>query len=164
MEWLEDFEEIEPGHRHMSHLYGLYPSNQINKKTPELFEATKKTIERRLQHGGGHSGWSRAWIINFYARLFDGENAYRQLNELYKKSTFENLFDNHPPFQIDGNFGGCAGIANMLLYDGEETVFLPALPKPWKNGSFSGFRLKGNKIASCTWRDGVISEYKIENI
>ena len=164
MEWLEDFDEHEPGHRHMSHLYGLFPSDQINKNTPELFEAAKKTIERRLQFGGGHSGWSRAWIINFYARLFDGENAYEQLKQLYIKSTFENLFDNHPPFQIDGNFGGCAGIANMLLYDGEETVFLPALPKAWKNGSFSGFRLKGNKVASCVWRDGVIIENKIENI
>ncbi len=164
MEWLEDFEEVEPGHRHMSHLYGLFPSNQINKQTPELFDASKKTIERRLTYGGGHSGWSRAWIINFYAKLFDSENAYLQLLELYKKSTFENLFDNHPPFQIDGNFGGCAGIANMLLYDGEEIVFLPALPKTWKNGSFSGFRLKGKKVASCSWRDGVIVESKIENL
>ncbi len=164
MEWHDDFEEFEPGHRHISHLYGLFPSGQINKNTPELLDASHKTIERRLKYGGGHTGWSRAWIINFYARLFDGEKAYFHLTELYKKSTFENLFDNHPPFQIDGNFGGCAGIANMLLYDGEETVFLPALPKTWKNGSFSGFRLKGNKIASCTWRDGVIVEYKIKNI
>lgn len=165
MEWLEDFDEAEPGHRHISHLYGLYPSEQINKNTPELFEGAKKTIERRLKYGGGHTGWSRAWIINFYARLFDGEEAYFHLLEFYKKSTFSNLFDSHPPFQIDGNFGVTAGIINMLLSDvGDEITLLPALPKEWKNGSFKGFRAKGKKIVSCSWRDGKIIESKIENI
>ena len=164
MEWREDFEEAEPGHRHMSHLYGLFPSEQINKNTPELFEAAKKTIERRLKYGGGHTGWSRAGIINFYARLLDGQEAYNHLMEFYKKSTVTNLFDSHPPFQIDGNFGVTAGIANMLLSDvAGEITLLPALPESWKNGSFSGFCAKGNKIVSCSWRDGVIINSEIKN-
>ncbi len=164
MEWHEDFEEAEPGHRHISHLYGLFPSEQINKKTPELFEAAKKTIERRLKYGGGHTGWSRAWVINFYTRLFDGEEAYFHLTEFYKKSTTSNLFDLHPPFQIDGNFGVTSGIANMLLSDvAGEITLLPALPKSWKNGSFSGFCAKGNKIVSCSWRDGMIINSEIKN-
>lgn len=163
MEWLEDYKEADLGHRHISHLYALHPSSQITKtKTPELYEAAKKTIERRLAHGGGHTGWSRAWIANFYARLHDGENAKAQLDALFAKSTLTNLFDSHPPFQIDGNFGGCSAIAEMLVQDTDGVELLPALPKAWKNGSFTGFRVKGNKKVSCKWQNGEIVDYSIE--
>ncbi len=165
MEWQQDYEEVEPGHRHISHLYGLYPSDQITKaKTPELYEAARKTIERRLSFGGGHTGWSRAWIINFYARLHDGAEAERQLKLLFSQSTLPNLFDNHPPFQIDGNFGGCAAIAEMLLNSVDDIEFLPALPPSWKNGSFSGFRARGGKMVSCRWQNGRVVESSIEEI
>ncbi len=163
MEWQEDYDEWEPGHRHVSHLYGLYPSHQITKEgTPDLFAAAEKTIERRLSHGGGHTGWSRAWIANFYARLRNGTRAGEELTQLLTKSTLPNLFDNHPPFQIDGNFGGCAAIAEMLVQNnGTEPVLLPALPPSWKNGSFSGFRVYGNRVVSCTWQDGQVVSYEI---
>ncbi len=166
MEWQEDYDECEPGHRHISHLYGLYPSRQITKeRTPELFAAAEKTIERRLSNGGGHTGWSRAWIINFFARLKNGARAGEELKMLLCKSTLPNLFDDHPPFQIDGNFGGCAAIAEMLLQNGDGApVLLPALPPSWKNGSFSGFRIYNNRSVSCEWRDGEIISYEITDI
>ena len=155
MEWPKDYDEAEPGHRHVSHLYGLHPSAQITMdKTPELANAAKVTLERRLSHGGGHTGWSRAWIINHYARLWDGEKAYYNLEMLLAKSTLTNLLDNHPPFQIDGNFGAAAGIVEMLMQSTlERIILLPALPAAWNSGSIKGITARGGAVLDIYWKD-----------
>jgi alpha-L-fucosidase 2 len=163
-EWQRDYDEPEPGHRHISHLWALFPGTQISlEHTPELASAARVSLERRLGQGGGQTGWSRAWVVNFWDHLHDGKRAYESLQVMIRQSTFPNLMDTHPPgvFQIDGNLGAANGMLEALVQSrwtpqAIEVELLPAVPEQWTEGSVNGLRARGNLILNMQWNRGKI--------
>ena len=163
MEWLEDYNEPEPGHRHISHAFALYPDSAINRNTPELYKAIRKTIDRRLSHGGGHTGWSRAWLLCLFARLHDSAAFDKNLRMLFTKSTLGNLLDTHPPFQIDGNFGATAAICEALVQGHEGRIcLLPAISEK-RSGSFRGLRVHGGAEVDCEFSNGKVISFAVKS-
>lgn len=170
MEWGREYPEAEPGHRHISHLFAVHPGSQINPiQKPELTEAAVKSLDYRLSHGGGHTGWSAAWLVSQFARLQLPEKAKSSLDVVITNSTSPNLFGQHPPFQMDANFGVSAGIAEMLLQSHVQDEngyyiihLLPALPSAWDEGSISGLKARGNVLVDMTWKDGQLKEVRLK--
>jgi alpha-L-fucosidase 2 len=163
MEWNEEFVETEPGHRHISHLFALYPGYQIDiYNTPQLAEAAKKSLDFRIKNGGGFTGWSSAWLINLYARLGDAEKSEQSLNKVLSRSISPNLFGLHPPFQIDANFGTTAGIIEMLMQSQSGTIILlPALPISWANGEVKGLCARGGFVIDMKWESGKLISFEV---
>lgn len=164
MEWAEEWEEVEPGHRHISHLFALHPGAQISAlQTPELAAAAGKSLDHRIANGGGHTGWSAAWLILQYARLQEAEKAKHSLETVLANSTSPNLFGQHPPFQMDANFGFTAGLAEMLLQSHAGLIhLLPALPAAWSNGWIRGIRARGGYTVDLQWENGALQQAKVK--
>lgn len=164
LEWQEEYEEVEKGHRHISHLYGLHPGREISEDTPALFEAAKRTLEYRLEHGGGHTGWSKAWIMCFYARLKDKKNFDEQMRQFLANSVDENLWDIHPPFQIDGNFGMAEAVLEALASRrGDVVELLRIIPEGMETGMVTGLCLEGRLKVDFAWKCGKLTKISLSS-
>ncbi len=165
LEWYQEYEETEPGHRHISHMFALHPGFEITEDTKVLFEAAKRTIDFRLEHGGGHTGWSKAWLCCFMARLKRPEDFYNNLFQMMQKCIQDNLLDVHPPFQIDGNFGFAEAVIEGIVQSHAGYIeLLPALPKEWRSGSLKGVVLRGGTKADITWENGTLTKCVLTSI